>query len=126
VTPRVKITSPDDGEPHFCFANALELTAKIPDALYTEGYFYSVIPIHHAWVTLPDGTIYDPTLNDQERGAEHYLGLLFSRKFMAKHLRRMEKKFGDPYPSVLVGPDEMYNLDVLRGDFEVAELRESA
>lgn len=118
IVPRAKLPSPWIGEPKQCFYNSAILASSyVQDGFYTEGYFLSVIPVHHAWVTLPDGSIHDPTIND-DRGPEHYIGVPFTRKFFAKHLRRR-----NDYPSVFTdGRTDMYDLDVLNGDFEVAKI----
>jgi hypothetical protein len=117
ITPARKALSPWVGEPNNCFVNAAMLAEALKTSYYTEGYFLSVIPLPHAWVTLPDGTIYDPTLDDQARGADLYLGVPFTRKFHARHMKRRQN-----YPSVFIH-HEMFDLDVLKGDFEVAKLR---
>lgn len=44
-----------------CFNNSSKLALAMPDVLkYTEGFFRSLIPIHHAWITI-NGKVVDMT-----------------------------------------------------------------
>ncbi len=123
--PSVKLKSPTRGKPKNCFVNAFNLATDLGfKGYYTEGFFQSVIPIQHAWVTLADGSIYDPTLDD-ERDPCHYLGVAFTHSFMTRHIKKRLRDFDGAYPSVFTTPDEFYDIDVLKGDFELAELEPS-
>ena len=123
VAPVDKLKAPSwaTSTPKECFSNAALLAIGV-GGYYTEGYLQSVIPIHHAWVTMPDGTIFDPTIDvGQERiieaGADAYLGIPFDMAWFEKHLRKNRN-----YPCVMVTRSEMFNMDVLEGKFEVANV----
>lgn len=74
------------GELKACFRNALMASVLGTNLRYTEGFAMSgFFPVAHAWVTdVETGAIYDPTwINLEYEGPFLYLGLPFSRSFMA-------------------------------------------
>lgn len=83
------------GELRACYRNAFNASARHPRFRYTEGYAFSgFFPVHHAWVTdIETGEIVDPTwVNLEYDGPFIYLGLIFSRGFVA----RVVDETGDP------------------------------
>lgn len=92
------LTLPDGmraGQLRACYRNALMASIGNENYRYTEGYACSgFFPVAHAWVTdITTGAIYDPTwINLEYEGPFLYMGLSFSRRFMA----RMVDETGDP------------------------------
>lgn len=92
------LTLPDGmrkGELRACFINALMASSLSPNLRYTEGYAYAgFFPVSHAFVTdIETGAIYDPTwINLDYEGPFLYLGMPFSRQFMAQLI----DETGDP------------------------------
>lgn len=116
MQPIAKLPSPVHFALGHCFANASRMVCADATLSYTEGYYLSYMPILHAWVTLPDGTIYDPTLDGPEDGnAEHYLGIPFATSWYLRHLGATGRR-----ACVMLDECEMFNRLILQGDFEVA------
>lgn len=70
-----------------CFNNAFSASAQHPHLRYAEGYAFSgFFPVSHAWcVDVETGAIVDPTwVSLDYEGPFLYLGLTFSREFMAR------------------------------------------
>jgi hypothetical protein len=76
-----------------CYRNAA-LRALDGEGTYIEGYVGWMIPLEHAWLMAPDGTVIDPTLNG--KGREHemfYFGVAFSNEYLSARLLK-RKVFG--------------------------------
>lgn len=67
------------GKPRMCFNNCFSLLFGLGDGYhYAEGWAVptvALVPIHHAWITTPDGGVIDPTWTDPDRCA--YYGVAF-------------------------------------------------
>ncbi len=104
-------------EPQQCFANCYALAFELPDEVtYVEGYaLHSLIPVHHAWLELADGTIVDPTwvnLIDDGPDSALYMGVRIHRRLL---LRLSELTH---YASV-IGGDVETGHRLLQHGFEV-------
>ncbi len=55
------INNPHYCEPKGCFRNAALVALTHPEIEYVEGMSSHIIPVHHAWNLLPDGSIVDCT-----------------------------------------------------------------
>lgn len=73
-----------------CFQNAAHLAHDNPTTLsYVEGFAYSIIPIHHAWVTNESGIAIDPTWNKRtmkESRGKAYFGVIVPTQVMRDRL----------------------------------------
>lgn len=63
-----------------CFGNAMHAAIANPDLIYCEGYANAVIPTMHAWCVDGEGTVWDPTW-DEEQGRDYY-GIPFNIDFV--------------------------------------------
>jgi hypothetical protein len=97
-----------------CFGNAAQkMLIGDPDLIYVEGYVHVYIPVHHAWLTRPDGSIIDPTLNPtgldgRPLPIEGYFGVPFQYDYVVEHLGKT-KMYG-----LLHGMDKQ-SLDLVTG-----------
>lgn len=75
------------GETRACYRNAFNISVSHPTLVYTEGLAYAgFFPMWHAFLTDTEtGAIVDPTwVNLDYEGPFFYMGLKFSRQFMAR------------------------------------------
>lgn len=75
------------GELRACYLNAFNTSARYPNLRYTEGYAMAgFFPVFHAYcVDVDTDQIVDPTwVNLDYEGPFIYLGLTFSREFVAR------------------------------------------
>ena len=74
-----------------CYRNALEIALAQRDHNYMEGLGLAAtinhpIPLSHAWIRMPDGSVFDPTWGD-EPGNE-YIGVEFDTDFLVDFMCR--------------------------------------
>jgi hypothetical protein len=118
IEPKAKVPAPWKEKPKECFKNAALFALGSGDGFYTEGYYKSLIPIHHAWITRPDGSIFDPTIDvDRDADPANYLGIAFDTNWFRQYIDE-----GDGYPEVLINRFGFFNEAALRGELVKATL----
>jgi hypothetical protein len=89
----MNVNGVEEGELKNCFQNAAqEILFGDTDLTYVEGYAMSDIglPVHHAWLVTPDGTVIDNTWTGQSEvmpGSEYY-GVAFNADWLRRRAAR--------------------------------------
>ena len=76
-----------------CYRNAYHLATENQDYTYVEGYALGIIPVTHAWVVDPDGTVIDNTWREDlvEGEDRAYLGIPLKLSYVTKVIAEREK-----------------------------------
>tara|TARA_B100000519_G_C14039711_1_gene342129 strand:- start:169 stop:705 length:537 start_codon:yes stop_codon:yes gene_type:complete len=69
------------GEKKQCYKNCMDFVMNNPDTelLYCEGFALGCIPIAHAWLSTPQGEVFDPTWGKSY--CTDYFGVAFDRSW---------------------------------------------
>lgn len=71
-----------------CFMNAT-LKAISKNLIYCEGYILVCgIPIHHGWCVTKDGTVIDPTIDNNDGRVADYYGVPFTTDYLIEAAAR--------------------------------------
>jgi hypothetical protein len=79
-----------------CFRNATLRAHRDESLTYVEGYVWSLIAIHHAWLIDRDGRVIDPTLkakwlDGEARRPTAYFGVRFNTPFVRRFTVQTER-----------------------------------
>lgn len=106
----------DRGPRGQCYRNAALMSQGSASLVYCEGFALQpgLIPMHHAWCALPDGTALDPTWG-QVPGTE-YVGVALAPGYLAERLSRQDV-YGLFAESVSADVIQLAPRDFLHPDF---------
>lgn len=95
-----------------CFYNSQMGTIAIEGARYFEGYVCEILPLHHAWLVMPDNKVVDVTLeaadrlNSSSERRNPYTVAYLGVEVPADSLEQYMRKYGSSEPFA-----QMYHLN---------------